>query len=156
MSENGTRETERDREVERETGRETDRVCLFSRNTDSHSRLSVRWTETQTVSAVSGSSLEVWSMYRNEKCIISISKLTRAAHTAGGVGVGGRRRQPWFAKKTKQTKKKVSPQTHGNATPGHHLTVRGKNAPTPTRDGVTSTRTHTRPLSDTHTHTYKH
>lgn len=55
----------------------------------------------------------------------------------------------------RQKKKQVSPQTHGNATPGHHLTVRGKNAPT--QDGVTSTRTHMRThihaLSLTHTHT---
>lgn len=97
MSENGTRETKRERERETDRGRERERETGRESRTDSERVLKVRQSQLSPTVQTDGHLLvEVWSMYRSQKCIFRIWELTRDAPPPGREGgVGGRVRCGW-------------------------------------------------------------
>lgn len=97
-------------------------------------------------------------MYRNEEMHNQDIQTNQSRRWGRDGGGGGGRTVAALvsAKKTKIKKREiVSPQTHGNATPGHHLTVRGKTR-THTRTGCHHTHARSVSLSHTHTHSLAH
>lgn len=122
LSENGTRETKRERETDRgrDRGRERKRETGRESRTDSERVLKVRQSQLSPTVQTDGHLLvEVWSMYRSQKCIFRIWELTRDAPPPGregGLGVGsdvggvGRQQKLWLIRKTpppKTNKRKV-------------------------------------------------